>query len=90
MCLFLLPFSPIEKRFTYDAEFKRKVILCAEQVGTPAVVKMLGMSEAIVHRWRGTKNKLFSCKGSAVSYSGPRRARRPEIDAAALTYFRES
>jgi len=57
--LFILPFLPIEKRFTYDAEFKRKVILCAEQVGAHAAVRMLRMSEAIVRRWRGTKTNCF-------------------------------
>jgi hypothetical protein len=88
--LFLLPILPIEKRFTYDAEFKRKVILCAEQFGTHAAVRMLRMSETIVRRRRGTKTNLFSCKESTVSYCDPRGARRPELDAATLTYFRES
>jgi len=37
--LFLLPFLPIEKRFNYDAEFKRKVILGAEQVWIHAALK---------------------------------------------------
>jgi DNA repair photolyase len=57
--LFLLPILPIEKRFTYDAEFKRKVILCAEQFGTHAAVRMLRMSETIVRRWRSTKTACF-------------------------------
>ena len=57
---FFLFFLPIENRFTYEAEFKRKVILGAEQVGTDAAVKVSRKSEAVVRRWRGTKNSFLT------------------------------
>lgn len=57
---FCFAFLPIEKRFTYEAEFKRKVILGAEQVGIDAAVKMSRKSEAVVRRWRGTKNSFLA------------------------------
>jgi hypothetical protein len=54
----------MEKRFTYDAVFKRKVILCAAD-------RKYTVSEARVPLWRSTA-KLFSCLTNIKSFSGPR------------------
>lgn len=79
----------MEKRFTYDAEFKRKVILCAENIGNRAAGKQFSINEVNVRRWRKMKNMLFACKRTKKSFSGPKHGRYPEIDAAVLTYFKE-
>ena len=41
----------MDKRYTYDAGFKRKVILCAEQFGNRAAGKHFSVNEANVRRW---------------------------------------
>jgi hypothetical protein len=41
----------MENRFTYDAAFKRKVILCAEKIGNPSAGRTYTVSEACVHHW---------------------------------------
>jgi hypothetical protein len=63
-------FSPMQRRFTYDAAFKRKVILCAEKIGNRAVGRKYTVSEACVHHWQSIKTKLFSCLTNRKSFSG--------------------
>lgn len=79
----------MDKRFTYDAEFKRKVITCAEQLGNRAAGKRYSVNESNVRRWRVIKNKLFACKKTKKSFSGPKKGRHPKIDEAVLRYFKE-
>jgi hypothetical protein len=63
----------MEKRFAYDAAFKRKVILRAEKTGNHAAGRNHSVSEACVRHWRNTiKTKLFSCQTNRKSFSGPR------------------
>lgn len=77
------------KRFTYDAEFKRKVILCAEEVGNRKAGKIFTVDEKNVRRWRAMKEKLLQCKKDRKSFSGPKEGRYPAIDAAVLCYIKE-
>jgi hypothetical protein len=41
----------MEKRFTYDAALRRKVIPYAEKIGNRAVGKNYTVSESCVHHW---------------------------------------
>jgi hypothetical protein len=40
----------MEKCFTCDAALKRKVILCAEEIGNPAAGRQYTVIEACVHQ----------------------------------------
>jgi hypothetical protein len=81
-------FLPTEKCFTCDAAFKRKVILCAEEMGNRAVGRKYTVTEACLHQWWSIKTKLFSSLKNRKSYSGPRKGRNPKIDASVLEYFK--
>jgi hypothetical protein len=48
MCSGFYRILPMEKRFTYDAAFKRKVILCAENIRNRAAAGKFTVSEACV------------------------------------------
>jgi hypothetical protein len=77
----------MEKRFTYDASFKRKVIVCTEKISNPAAGRKCTVSEACVCHWQSMKTKLFSCL--TKYFSGTRKGRNPEIDASVLEYFKD-
>jgi hypothetical protein len=50
----------MEKCLTYDAAFKRKVVLCAEKKGNYAAGRECTVSEACVCHWQSVQTKLFS------------------------------
>jgi hypothetical protein len=77
----------MEKYFTYDAAFRRKVILCAEKMGNCAAGRTYTVSEACVRHWGSIKTKLFLCLTNRKSFSGPRKGRNPEIDASVFRVF---
>jgi hypothetical protein len=79
----------MDKRYTYDAAFKRKVILCTEQIGNRAAGKQFSVNETNVRRWRTMKNDLFTCQRTRKSFSGPKKGMYPELDAAVLSFFKE-
>lgn len=79
----------MEKRYTYNADFKRKVILCAENNGNRAAAKKFSINEANVRRWRKMRAELFACKTTTKSFSGPKSGKHPEIDSLILDYFQE-
>jgi hypothetical protein len=91
VCSVSYQFLPLEKCFAYDAAFKRKVILCAEQVGNHAGGRKYTayVYEACVHYWQNIKTKLFSCLTNRKSVSGSRKGRNPETDAYVLEYFKD-
>jgi hypothetical protein len=49
----------MEKHFTYDASFKRKVILCTEKIGNRAAGRKYTVSEAHAHHWQSKKQNCF-------------------------------
>jgi hypothetical protein len=53
VCSVFYQFLSMEKRFTYDAAFKRKVIMCAEKIGSRAAGGKYTVSEArvLVRHW---------------------------------------
>jgi hypothetical protein len=77
----------MEKRFTYDAAFKRKIILCVEKIGNRAAGRKYTVSEACVRHWRIMKTKLFSCLTNRKFFSGQRKGRNPEIAASVSEYI---
>jgi hypothetical protein len=79
----------MEKRVTYDAAFKRKGILCAEEIGNRATGRKYTVSEACVHHWQSIKTKLFSSLTNRRYFSGPSKGRNPEIDASVIEYFKD-
>jgi hypothetical protein len=81
----------MEKRFIYDAAFRRKVILCTEKTGDHAADRKYTVGEPCVCHWRSIKTKLFSylTNTSRKSFSGPRKGGNPEIDSSILDYFRD-
>jgi hypothetical protein len=79
----------MEKHFTYDSAFKRKVILCAEKTGNRAACRKYAVSEKCIHHWRSMKTILFSCPTNSKSFSGPRNGRNAEIDISVLAYFKD-
>jgi hypothetical protein len=90
----------MEKRFTCDAAFKGKVILCADKISNHAAGRKYTadkisnhaagrkytVSEACVRHWRSIKTKLFSYLTKRKSLSRPRKGRKPEIDISGLEY----
>jgi hypothetical protein len=79
----------MEKHFTYDAAFKREVILCAEKIRNCAAGRKYTVSEACVHHLPSIKTKLFPCLTKRKSFSGPRKGRNPETDASVLEYLKD-
>jgi hypothetical protein len=59
----------MEKGFTYDAAFNRKVILCAEEIVNRAAGRKYTVNEARIHHWQSIKTKLFSCLINRKSFS---------------------
>ena len=45
----------------YDARFKRKVILFAEEYGNRFAERQFGVSEMNVRRWRTNRDRFFAC-----------------------------
>jgi hypothetical protein len=80
VCSVFYQFSPIEKRFTYDATFKRKVILSTEKIRNHAAVRKYAVSEACKCHWQSIKTKLFSYLRNRKSFCGTRKGKYPEID----------
>jgi hypothetical protein len=79
----------MEEHFKYDAAFKRKIILCAENIGNRAAGRKYTVSEACVRHLQSIKTKLFSCLTNRRSFSGPKKGRNPETDASVLEYFKD-
>jgi hypothetical protein len=68
----------MEKRFIYDTTFRRKVILCAEEIGNHAADRKDTVNEACVGQ--SIKTRLFTCLTNRKYFSGTRKGRNPEID----------
>jgi hypothetical protein len=82
VCSVFYQFLPT--KITYDAAFKRKVILCAEKVSNHAADRKYTVSAACVHNSQSINTKLFSCLINRKSFPGPKKGRNPENDASAL------
>jgi hypothetical protein len=77
----------MEKHFTYDVEFKRKVILCPETIGNRAAGRKYTVRGACVPHWQNIKTKLFSCPTNIMSFSVTWKGRNPETDASVSEHF---
>jgi hypothetical protein len=69
----------MEKVFTYDATFKRMIILCTEKTDNCASGKKYAVTEPCVCDWQSIKTELFSSLTN----------RNPEIAAFVLEYFKD-
>lgn len=77
------------KRIHYNAAFKRKVIVYAEEHGNRAAGRKFDINEVNIRRWRNNRNALFSCKATTKCFRGPKKGRYPEIDEAVLQFVVE-
>lgn len=80
---------PAVKRIHYDAAFKRKVIMFAEQKGNRAAERDFGISECNVRRWRSGKKAIFNCRSTSKAFTGPKRGRYPAVDDAVARFVVE-
>jgi hypothetical protein len=77
----------MEKHFTYNAEFKKKVILCAKQIKNYAARKKYTVSERNVCCWRVWKPScLLQDKYKVIFW--PKKRKTPDTNAAILKHFR--
>ncbi|PSN46974.1 hypothetical protein C0J52_11128 [Blattella germanica] len=77
-----------QKRTSYDATFKRKVILYAEKNGNRMAGREFNVAESNVRLWRQQKLALFATKASRKKFTGPRKGRHPNIEEKVLEFVR--
>ncbi|KAG8198248.1 hypothetical protein JTE90_021505 [Oedothorax gibbosus] len=77
------------KRFSYEASFKLKVVLRAEEANNMVAAREFGVNEKSVREWRKLKGVLKKSKKTAKSARG-KAAQFPDLDKAVLTWVLES
>lgn len=80
--------APAHRR-SYNAAFKRKVILHAESSSNLSAEREFGVSEKCVRCWRQQRDKLFACAGSRKSFRGPKEGKYPAIEEAVEKWVSE-
>ncbi|KAH7936403.1 hypothetical protein HPB52_023108 [Rhipicephalus sanguineus] len=76
------------ERSHYSAAYKRKVVLAAESSSNVQAGRDFGVDEKNVRRWRGQREKLFACAATRMTFTGPRKGRHPEMEAALADFVR--
>lgn len=76
-------------RTPYEAKFKRKVILFAEENGNRTAQRHYKINESVIRGWRKERDYIFSCKPTAKRAGGFREGRFPEIEKAVIKSMRE-
>ncbi|KAG8175458.1 hypothetical protein JTE90_004151 [Oedothorax gibbosus] len=77
------------KRFSYEASFKLKVVLRAEEANNMVAAREFGVHEKSVREWRTLKGVLKKSKKTAKAARG-KAAQFPVLDQAVLTWVLES
>ena len=78
-----------QRRFSYTAKCKRKVILLAEKEGNRHAAREFSVPESNVRLCRKHKHLIFACKQSPKKFTGPRKGRHPEVDCEVLEFVLE-
>ena len=69
-----------QRRFSYTAKCKRKVILLAEKDGNRHAAQEFSVPENNVRLWRKHKDAIFARKQSWKKFMGSHKGRHPEVD----------
>jgi hypothetical protein len=69
----------MKKLFTYDATFKRMIILCTEKTDNCAAGEKCAVMKTCICDWQSIKTRLFSSLTN----------RNPETDPSVLEYFKD-
>lgn len=77
------------RRESYSAQFKRKVILCAEANSNHYAAEEYGVGRTCVIRWRRQRDQIFSCASTRKKFTGPQRGQHPELEAEVAEFIRE-
>jgi len=77
------------KRLSYAAKFKREVIRCAEEKGNRKAAAVFGVDKSSVWLWQKHKTVISGCEASRRKFTGHKKGRFPEIDAAVFTFFKD-
>ena len=77
------------KRLSYMVKFKREVIRRAGEKGNRKAAAIFGADESNVRLWRKHKTAISGCEESQRKFTGPKKGRFPEIDAAVFTFFQD-
>lgn len=67
-------------RAQYDARFKRRAILLAEEIGNSAAARTLDVNESTIRGWRLQRERLFMCEPGRKGFRGPRHGRYLELE----------
>lgn len=78
-----------KRRVSYEASFKRQVILYAEEHGNRKAAKEFGVAESNIRLWRQQRIAIFACKAARKKFTGPRKGRHPEVDEEVLKFILE-
>ncbi|KAM7311262.1 serine/threonine-protein phosphatase Pgam5, mitochondrial isoform X1, partial [Ixodes scapularis] len=76
-------------RAQYDARFKRRAILLAEDIGNPAAARNLDVNESTIRGWRLQRERLFMCAPGRKGSRGPRHGRYLELEQRVADYVIE-
>jgi hypothetical protein len=77
------------KMLSYMAKFKCEVIRCVEEKGNRKAAAIFGVNESNVRLWRKHNTVISGCEASWRIFTGPKKARFPEIDDAVFKFFQE-
>ena len=73
-----------QRRFSYTAKCKCKVILLAEKEGNRHAAWEFSVAESNIRLWWKHKDAIFSCKQSWKEFMGPHKVRYLEVDSSVL------
>lgn len=77
-----------DKRSSYTAAFKRKVIWYADQHGNRAAGREYQVHEKCVRRWKLQRVSIFKCLSTKKCFRGPKRGHHPEMEEELVEFIR--
>ncbi|BFZ19394.1 hypothetical protein BsWGS_22433 [Bradybaena similaris] len=78
-----------KRRVSYEAGFKLKVILYAEDHGNRQAAREFGVAESNIRLWRQHRKMIFTSKMTRKKFTGPQKGRHPEVDEEVLKFIQD-
>lgn len=79
----------MSRRMSYTADFKRRVILFAENSNNCAAQREFGVNEKLIRGWRKQRDELFACSGLRRAFRGPTTGRHDALEKELRLYVEE-
>nr|XP_016852657.1 PREDICTED: zinc finger protein 202 [Anolis carolinensis] len=88
-CPVVLQMEDKKRRVSYEARFKKEVILYAEVHGNRQAARQFTIPESNIRLWRQHKLAIFSTTLARKKFTGPRKGRHPDVDQEVLKFIWE-